>query len=92
MGLTVSRKTVKNLAIMRKNCQKITVRCKIKLTVKKSNHESKSLKSLMRTFVSCCLGVFDAQDVLKHGFADVLTAPTVALYIKFFKNCLFNSE
>ena len=73
MGLTVSRKTVKNLAVRRTYCKKITVSCKKRLTVKNSSHESKSLKSLIRTFVSCVLRVFGAQNVLKHELADVLT-------------------
>jgi len=34
MGLTVCRKTAKNLAVRRKNCQILTVSGKKKLTVK----------------------------------------------------------
>ena len=39
MGLTVSRKTAKNLAIRRKNERILTVSRKKMLTVKKSNHK-----------------------------------------------------
>ena len=39
MGLTVSRKTVKNLAVRRKNERILTVSRKKMLTVKKSNHK-----------------------------------------------------
>ena len=58
MGLTVSRKMVKKLGVGRKNCKKLTVSGKKKLTVKKSSHESKGLKSLIRTFVSLAFYVF----------------------------------
>ena len=39
MGLTVSRKTAKNLAVRRKNERILTVSRKKMLTVKKSNHK-----------------------------------------------------
>ena len=42
MGLTVSRKTAKNLAIRRKNETIVTVSRKKMLTVKKSNHKIRS--------------------------------------------------
>ena len=64
MGLTVSRKTVKTLAVKRKNCLKKLPLAVKKLTVKNFSHESRSLKSLIRTFVSCVLRVFAAQNVL----------------------------
>ena len=50
MGLTVSRKTAKNLAVRRKNERILTVSRKKMLTVKKSNHKIRSrvlLLSLM---------------------------------------------
>ena len=50
MGLTVSRKTAKNLAVRRKNERILTVRRKKMLTVKRSNHIIRSrvlLLSLM---------------------------------------------
>ena len=50
MGLTVSRKTAKNLAVRRKNERILTVSRKKMLTVKRSNHKIKSrvlLLSLM---------------------------------------------
>jgi len=39
MGLTVSRKTAKNLAVRRKNKRILTVSRKKMLTVKKYNHK-----------------------------------------------------
>ena len=42
MGLTVSRKTAKNLAVRRKNERILTVSRKKMLTVKKSNHKKRS--------------------------------------------------
>ena len=39
MGLTVSRKTAKNLAVRRKNERILTVSRKKKLTVNKSNYK-----------------------------------------------------
>jgi len=42
MGLTVSRKTAKNLAVRRKNERILTVSRKKVLTVKKSNHKIRS--------------------------------------------------
>ena len=50
MGLTVSRKTAKNLAVSCKNERILTVSRKKMLTVKKSNHKIRSrylLLSLM---------------------------------------------
>ena len=50
MGLTVSRKTAKNLAVRRKNERILTVSRKKMFTVKKSNHKIRSrglLLSLM---------------------------------------------
>ena len=50
MGLTVSRKTAKNLAVRRKNERILTVSRKKMLTVKRSNHKIRSrvlLLSLM---------------------------------------------
>ena len=42
IGLTVSRKTAKNLAVRRKNERILTVSLKKTLTVKKSNHKIRS--------------------------------------------------
>ena len=42
MGLTVSRKTAKNLAVRRKNERILIVSRKKMLTVEKSNHKIKS--------------------------------------------------
>ena len=42
MGLTVSRKTAKNLAVRRKNERILTVSRKKMFTVKKSNHKIRS--------------------------------------------------
>ena len=47
MGLTVSRKTAKNLAVRRKNERILTVSRKKMLTVKKSNHEIRSRDLLL---------------------------------------------
>ena len=44
MGLTVSRKTAKNLAVRRKNERILTVSRYKMLTVKKSNHKSEVLE------------------------------------------------
>ena len=46
MGLTVSRKTAKNLAVRRKN-ERIIVSRKKMLTVKKSNHKIRSRDLLL---------------------------------------------
>ena len=58
MGLTVSRKTAKTLAVRRKNERLIlTVSRKKMLTVKKSNHKIRSrdlLLSLMCYAFMCC--------------------------------------
>ena len=60
MGLTVSRKTAKNLAVRRKNERILTVSRKKMLTVKKSNHKIRSrdlLLSLMcYAFMYTCSG------------------------------------
>ena len=42
MGLTVGRKTAKNLAVRRKNERILTVSRKKMLTVKRSNHKIRS--------------------------------------------------
>ena len=58
MGLTVSRKTAKNLAVRRKNERILTVSRKKMLTVKKSNHKIRSqdlLLSLMSVMRLCVL-------------------------------------
>ena len=58
MGLTVSRKTAKNLAVRRKNERILTVSRKTMLTVKKSNHKIRSedlLLSLMSVMRLCVL-------------------------------------
>ena len=47
MGLTVSRKTAKNLAVTRKNERILTVSRKKMLTVKKSNHKIRSRDLLL---------------------------------------------
>ena len=47
MGLTVSRKTAKNLAVRRKNERILTVSRKKMLTVKKSNHKIRSQDLLL---------------------------------------------
>jgi len=47
MGLTVSRKTIKNLAVRRKNERILTVSRKKMLTVKKSNHKIRSRDLLL---------------------------------------------
>ena len=52
MGLTVSRKTAKNLAVRRKNESILTISRKKMLTVKKSNHKIKSRDLLLSRM--CC--------------------------------------
>ena len=47
MGLTVSRKTAKNLAVRRKNERILTVSRKKMLTVKKSDHKIRSRDLLL---------------------------------------------
>ena len=47
MGLTVSRKTAKTLAVRRKNERILTVSRKKMLTVKKSNHKTSSRDLLL---------------------------------------------
>ena len=47
MGLTVSRKTAKNLAVRRKNERILTVSRNKMLTVKKSNHKIRSRDLLL---------------------------------------------
>ena len=47
MGLTVSRKTAKNLAVRRKNERILTVSREKMLTVKKSNHKIRSRDLLL---------------------------------------------
>ena len=71
MGLTVSRKTTKNLAVRRKNETILTVSRKKMLTVKKSNHKIRSrdlLLSLM-CYVLCvmCLCVLVARITIDTG-------------------------
>ena len=59
MGLTVSRKTAKILAVRRKNERILTVSHKKMLTVTKSNHKIRSrdlLLSLMCHAFMCCGG------------------------------------
>ena len=51
MGLTVSRKTAKNLAVRRKNERISTVSRKQMLTVKKSNHKLRSRDLLLMLFM-----------------------------------------
>ena len=55
MGLTVSRKTAKNLAVRRKNERILTVSRKKMLTVKKSNHKIKSRDLLFNPWERGCL-------------------------------------
>ena len=61
MGLTVSRKTAKNLAVRRKNQRILTVSVKKMLTVKKSNHKIRSRDLLLSLM---CYG--------RHAFTDVI--------------------
>ena len=49
MGLTVSRKTAKNLAVRRENERILTVSRKKMLTVKKSNHKITVSRSLVES-------------------------------------------
>ena len=73
MGLTVSRKTAKNLAVRRKNERILTVSRKKMLTVKKSNHKIRSrvlLFSLM-CYAFMCSGItiklqLDPDSVIHH--------------------------
>jgi len=58
MGLTVSRKTAKNLAVRRKNERILTVSRTKMLTVKEANHKIRSrdlLLSLMSVMRLCVL-------------------------------------
>ena len=59
MGLTVSRKAAKNLAVRRKNERILTVSRKKMLTVKKSNHKIRSRDLLLTDCVMrlCALGI-----------------------------------
>ena len=69
MGLTVSRKTAKNLAFRRKNETILTVSRKKILTVKKTNHKIRSqdlLLSLM-CYVFMCLCVLVARISIDSG-------------------------
>ena len=58
MGLTVSRKTSKNLAVRRKNERILTVSRKKMLTVKKSNHKIRSPDLLLslKCYAFMCSG------------------------------------
>ena len=61
MGLTVSRKTVKILAVMRKNERILTVSRKKMLTVKKFNHKIRS-RDLFFSLMCCalmCSGIYN---------------------------------
>ena len=66
-GLTVSRKTVKNLAVRRKNERILTVSCKKMLTVKKSNHKIRSRDLLLGlmcyAFITNYADTFDTFDL-----------------------------
>ena len=53
MGLTVSRKTAKNVAVRRKNERILTVSRYKMLTVKKSNHKVKFSRSFVESDVLC---------------------------------------
>jgi len=70
MGLTVSRKTAKNLAVRRKNERILTVSRKKMLTVKKSNHKIRSqdlLLSLMSVMRLCVLVGMQAYTTSNNG-------------------------
>ena len=57
MGLTVSRKTAKNLAVRRKTERILTVSRKKMLTVKKSNHKrSRDLLLSLMCYAFMCSG------------------------------------
>jgi len=53
MGLTVSRKTAKNLAVRRKNETILSASRKKMLTVKKSNHKITVSRSLVESDELC---------------------------------------
>lgn len=53
MGLTISRKTAKNLAARYKNERILTVSHKKMLTMKKSYHKVKVLRSFVESDVLC---------------------------------------
>ena len=53
MGLTVSRKTAKNLTVRRKNERILTVSRKKMLGVKKSNHKIRCQRSFVDSNVLC---------------------------------------
>ena len=56
MGLTVSHKTAKNLAVRRKNERILTISRKKMLTVKKSNHKLRSRDLLLVCYTFMCSG------------------------------------
>ena len=58
MGLTVSRKTAKNLAVRRKNEIILTVSRKKMLTVKRYNHKIRSRDLLLSLMCYVCIYVF----------------------------------
>ena len=65
MGLTVSRKTAKNLAVRRKNERILTVSRKKMLTVKKSNHKIRSRDFLLTLmcYAFMCSGSYWEQQI-----------------------------
>ena len=60
MGLTVSRKTAKNLAVRRKNERILTFSRKTMLTVKKSNHKMRS-RDLLLSLMCYVFLVYNSQ-------------------------------
>ena len=65
MGLTVSRKTAKNLAVRRKNERILTVSRKKMLTVKRYNHKIRSRDLLLRCDMRFCILV--ARITIENG-------------------------
>jgi len=58
MGLTVSRKTAKNLAVRRKNERILTVSRKKMLTVKNSSHKIRSRDLLLSLMCYVCYAFY----------------------------------
>ena len=67
MGLTVSRKTAKNLAVRRKNERILTVSRKKMLTVKKSNHKIRYRDLLLSLMCYAFLRVLVARITIETG-------------------------
>ena len=67
MGLTVSRKAAKNLAVRRKNERILTVSRKKILTVKISNHKIRSRDLLLSQDVLCVHDTLVPRAFLRRG-------------------------